>query len=326
MKELIITEKEAGQRFDKFLKKYLNEAPGSFIYKMLRKKNISLNGKKADGHELLNAGDQIKLFFSDETLQKFHREKQSNLGKKIGKKLILEIVYEDDDLIFINKPANMLTQRGNSQEPSLTEYLLEDLKKREAVGEEELRAFRPSPANRLDRNTTGLVLCSKSLRGAQFLSELIKDRNLKKEYTVLVLGSAKEQGIYRVNYRKDNQKNQVTLFPYQKENTQVMVTGITPIQTNQNASKLNIELITGKTHQIRAHMAYLKHPVLGDRKYGDPSVNDRMRRLCGINRQMLHARQITFPKISGYFSYLSGKTFIAKEPEDLLQAEKYLKL
>ncbi len=327
MKELRITEKEAGQRFDKFLKKYLSAAPGSFIYKMLRKKNITLNGKKASGSETLSAGDGIKLFLSDETLAKFHTETASSAAAPISKKNVkLSVVYEDDDLIFINKPANMLTQKGNSNEASLTEYLLEDLIRRNALTQDELRAFRPSPANRLDRNTSGLVLCSKSLRGAQFLSELIHDRSLKKEYLVLVAGAMNDSGKKTVYFTKDSSQNRVTLFANDGPGRKQMITGITPLVSNETASKLLIELITGKTHQIRAHLAYLKHPVLGDLKYGSSAANRRVNAILPVRRQMLHAWRITFPDIEGTFSYLSGKTVTADAPADFQRTESALDL
>ncbi len=320
MVELQITAKEAGQRFDKFLKKYLNEAPGSFIYKMLRKKNITLNGKKAAGSELLADGDQIRLFLSDETIRKFHQSRTSAAPVSVKTAPSLSVIYEDDDLIFINKPANMLTQKGNDPQNSLTEFLLQDLLTRKMLTEEDLRAFRPSPANRLDRNTTGLVLCSKSLRGAQFLSEMIRNRDLKKEYQVLVSGRVNQNGVKTVYYSKDAKHNLVTLYPDQKEGRGFMKTGIYPVQVSDQASLLRIDLLTGKTHQIRAHLAYLGHPVLGDSKYGDPKQNRMLRQKHGIRRQMLHAWRITFPEVSGSFSYLSGKSFTAPPPEDFCRA------
>ncbi len=320
---MTITAKEANQRFDKFLKKYLSKAPQSFLYKMLRKKNITLNNKKAAGNEMLQESDVVKLFLSDETIDKFHESK--SLPKSLPKKRPpLSVIYEDEDLIFINKPANMLTQMGNGTEASLAEYLVEDLLSRKAVREEDLRAFRPSPANRLDRNTSGIVLCSKTLAGAQFLSEMIRSRDLKKEYLVLVGGKVTKSAVETAYFTKDHAKNKVTLYDRQIAGSEKMITGITTLQSSSQASLLAIDLITGKTHQIRAHLAFLGHPVLGDRKYGDEGQNRRLMEVCGIRRQMLHARTVTFPSLSGHFSYLSQKSFTAEVPTDFAKAQAYL--
>ena len=157
MKEFIIEENEAGQRFDKYLAKLLREAPKSFFYKMLRKKNITLNGKKATGNEKLLKGDTIKLFLSDETFDKFAGSSQ--VARAYCE---LDIVYEDPDIIIINKPAGMLSQPADDGEPSLVEYLTGYLLKKGDLTEEQLKTFRPSVCNRLDRNTSGMVCAGKS--------------------------------------------------------------------------------------------------------------------------------------------------------------------
>ena len=183
MKEFIIEENEAGQRFDKYLAKLLREAPKSFFYKMLRKKNITLNGKKATGNEKLLKGDTIKLFLSDETFDKFAGSSQAARAY-----CELDIVYEDPDIIIINKPAGMLSQPAYDGEPSLVEYLTGYLLKKGDLTEEQLKTFRPSVCNRLDRNTSGMVCAGKSLAGLQFLSRIFHDRTLHKYYICLTKG------------------------------------------------------------------------------------------------------------------------------------------
>ena len=189
MKEFIINENEAGQRFDKYLGKLLREAPKSFFYKMLRKKNITLNGGRATGNEKLSTGDHVKLFLSDETFGKFAGV-QETVARAHQK---LDIVYEDDNILLINKPVGMLSQPADDKEPSLVEYLTGYLLESGAVTEASLHTFRPSVCNRLDRNTSGLVAAGKSLTGLQELSSLFHDRSLHKFYRCLVNGVIKNE-------------------------------------------------------------------------------------------------------------------------------------
>ena len=177
MKEFIINENEAGQRFDKYLAKLLREAPKSFFYKMMRKKNITLNGKKATGNEKLFSGDHVKLFLSDETFEKFSGNDSAPRAH-----YALDIIYEDENILLINKPAGMLSQPADDGTPSLVEYLTGYLLKNGSLTENDLRTFRPSVCNRLDRNTSGLIAAGKSLSGLQELSGMFKSRELHKYY------------------------------------------------------------------------------------------------------------------------------------------------
>ena len=189
MREIYIKENESGQRFDKFLKKYLSEAPGSFLYEMLRKKNIVLNGRKATGSEKLKKGDQVKLFLADETLEKFIGKQETTHSKKKLPKIQMPVVYEDEDVVFYNKPAGLLSQKAKPSDVSVVEYLMEHLLETKALRQDDLKTFRPSICNRLDRNTSGLITAGKSLVGLQKLSELFKDRTLKIYYLFLVKGT-----------------------------------------------------------------------------------------------------------------------------------------
>ena len=184
MKKIIVTSNEARQRLDKLLAKHLSSAPKGFIYKMLRKKNIKLNGKKAEGSEKLNVGDEITLFLADETIEKFSSagadQNNQELKRAMDAQVRLDIVYEDKNVLFINKPAGMLSQKARSQDISLNEYMTAYLVKSGALKEEELVHFRPSICNRLDRNTSGLVACGKTLPALQELGEMFRDRTMKK--------------------------------------------------------------------------------------------------------------------------------------------------
>ena len=174
MRMLTVSKNEAGQRLDKLLAKYLNLAGKSFIYKMMRKKNITLNGKKCDGSEHLTEGDEIKLFLAEETIEKFSEVKIQKVQKKK-----LDIVYEDEHILLINKPSGMLSQKAKETDESLVEYLIDYLLDSGKLKKEDLACFRPSVCNRLDRNTSGIVAAGRSLPGLQIMSEGIKDRSLE---------------------------------------------------------------------------------------------------------------------------------------------------
>ena len=183
MRSLIVSENESGQRLDKLLAKYLNLAGKGFLYKMMRKKNITLNGKKCDGSEKLVQGDEVKLFFSEETIEKF----SSHTLQEV-KKVNLHIIYEDDHILLVNKPSGMLSQKAKDTDESLVEYIIDYLISSGQLSTEQLQSFRPSVCNRLDRNTSGLVVAGKSLPGLQIMSAVFKDRSLHKYYRCVVKG------------------------------------------------------------------------------------------------------------------------------------------
>ncbi len=306
---LTITENEAGQRFDKLLAKYLNEAPKSFLYKMLRKKNITLNGKKASGSEILAQGDEIRLFLSDETVAKFHT---AGFEKA---RAALEVIYEDEHIILINKPAGMLSQKMDEKEPSLSEYLITYLIDSGSLTEPQLAAFRPAVCSRLDRNTSGIVICGKSLAGLQEMNRLLKERSVHKYYRCIVKGELLGERYLKGYLSKDHKTNKVTVSDRPSGDARPIETKYRAVAAANGLTMLEVQLITGRSHQIRAHLASIGHPILGDPKYGDPAQNDRYRRLCKVKYQLLHAYRVEFPRLAGKFRYLSGKSFMAPLPE-----------
>ena len=315
MKLITVHKQEEGQRLVKLLGAYLKEAPNSFFYKMFRKKNITLNGKKADGTEKLKCGDEIRLFLSDETYEKFVGKVQPKEKFPMAK---LNIVYEDSNVIFINKPAGMLSQKSVPSDVSLNEYLLGYLEKSGQWKQEESKAFRPSVCNRLDRNTSGMVICGKSMAGLQQMAALLKDRSLHKYYLCLVKGVMTESQHLEGYLLKDENSNQVKIFQKETEGAARIITEYEPLYTEGETTLLKVTLVTGKSHQIRAHLSSIGHPIIGDPKYGDRKVNAFFRETHGIKNQMLHAWKLTFPELAEPLDNLSEKSFEA-EPAGLMK-------
>ena len=215
MREIEIKPNDAGQRFDKYLKKLLCNASGSFIYKMLRKKNIVLNGKKADGSEKLKSGDFVKLFLSDETYLKFTVnsevvQKEYEALRKLPVK-DLQVVLEEDDILVINKPSGLLSQKANPNDVSANEWILAYLIQTGKLSFEDFMTFRPSICNRLDRNTSGLLIAGKSLKGLQEMAKVLQERTVKKYYRCIVAGEWKETTYLKGYLTKDEASNRVTI-------------------------------------------------------------------------------------------------------------------
>lgn len=365
MQSVIIGRNQAGQRLDKFLRKYLPGAGTSFIYKMLRKKNITLNGKKAEGKEILEVGDEVQSFFSDETFAKFSggspfvdQQSQHGAGEENSgtdnfhnaevnsqsneylnaflKLKGIDILYEDKDILAVNKPAGILTQKAENTDLSLNEWLVGYLLDNGSISEAELRTFHPSVCNRLDRNTSGIVLCGKSLPGSQFLSKIIKDRNVHKFYRTICVGKITDDILLEGCLKKDSESNKVKITQPKAGSASncrdsYIKTAFHPLKVFKNYTYLEVELFTGKTHQIRAHLSSIGHPVIGDCKYGNAKINKLLRADFGLEFQLLHAYRVEFPteipkgmqvdmqidvpqKYSDIFSHLSGMEIVAPIP------------
>lgn len=297
MREFEISKNEAGQRLDKYLKKLLCGASGSFIYKMLRKKNIMLNDKKADGSEKINIHDNIKLYLSEETFLKFSQEgapgKEEQLPKTDFSNLPFQVLFENEDILVINKPSGMLSQKADAKDVSANEYILSYLLACGAVKKDELKTFHPSVCNRLDRNTSGILIAGKTLAGLQDMAEKLKSRSLKKYYQCIVSGKVEKQEHIQGYLKKDTVNNQVKIANEpQSSEDKFIETEYRPIKKYEHATLLEVYLITGRSHQIRAHLASIGHPIIGDFKYGDPKINKRYARECGITSQLLHAGRL----------------------------------
>lgn len=329
MREFQINNNEAGQRFDKYLKKLLSNAPGSFVYKMLRKKNITLNGKKADGTEKLVSGDSVKLFLADETFEKFaggglvaseYQNLKTLSNKTETGSCKLTVVYEDEDILVINKPSGMLSQKAQPTDVSANEYILHYLIGKGELTEEMMRTFKPSICNRLDRNTSGLLIAGKTLKGLQMMADALKDRTVQKYYRCIVKGEVRDRAYIKGWLIKDERTNKVTIYqekPTGKEagEAQAIETEYCPVKVCKGYSELEVHLITGRSHQIRAHLSSIGHPIIGDTKYGSRQVNERFLKEVHVKSQLLHAYRMVFE---------DGKEIVADCTDEFEKVRRYI--
>lgn len=321
MRTVTVAKNEAGQTLYKMLSKYLNLSGKGFIYKMMRKKNITLNGKKCDGSEKLKEGDEIRLFLADETIDKFSEVKIQKV-----KKTALSIVYEDENVIFINKPSGMLSQKAKESDESLVEYLIDYLLTNGSLTREAMKSFRPSVCNRLDRNTSGLVAAGKSLPGLQVLSEAIRERTMGKYYLCVIEGVLKEKQEIHGWLTKDERTNQVTIWKEERPEALPIQTNYLPLRTDGRYTLLEVKLVTGRSHQIRAHLASIGHPIAGDYKYGDERVNAEVKKQYGVKSQMLHAWRMVMPaELREPLENLSGREFKAEMPPEMKRMAEQMK-
>ena len=331
MRQFKVTKNEEGLSVVKLSGKLLSKAPASLIFKFIRNRNIELNGKRTRPEVSLRAGDELSFFLSEETYEKFSdRTPQAMDGEgqareDKGKRLIRELVlYEDDNIILLNKPAGLLSQGAEAGETSLNELLLEylDYSPERAV-------IKPSICNRLDKNTSGLIAAGKSAAGLAELNRGFSERYFKKVYCAICMlreFAAPPKGEYRAYLKKDHKNNKALVSDAPKEGYQEIRTAFSPeglfdveAPDGQRLKlcRLNAELITGKPHQIRAHLKFLGFPVLGDRKYFDPLSREISEEL-GVKRQLLHSFSLKFHFPEGSaLSYLEGREFAAPLPEDL---------
>lgn len=301
MREIRITRLEEGQRFDRFLGKYLPNASSGFLHKMLRKKNIKLNGGKAEGNEKLKTGDCIQIFFSEETLEKFTGTSDKDAENRFSKEQKdlrnqVKILWETEDVVILHKPVGMLSQKSTKKDDSLNDYLIDYCLEKGYMSQDMLNRFRPSVANRLDRNTSGIVMCGVTIKGLQTLSHLLKDRSLEKYYLCLVKGRIRGKHKIKGFLSKNEKSNTVILSEVFSEGAAAIETWYETVKTGSDATLLKVRLITGKSHQIRAHLASIGHPICGDYKYGDRAWNDRMKREAGVRYQMLHSYELKIPE------------------------------
>lgn len=312
MKKFIISPNESNQRLDRFLMKLMPKAPKSFIQKMIRKKNIKCNGLKADPALLLKEGDQLLIYFSDQTFAKFSPSAPSRRETlTVACQQELNIIAESPSLLVINKPANLLTQPDHSGQSSLIDLALDYLIATGAYDPQKEITFRPACSNRLDRNTTGIVLIPKDYPSLQAINGLIRQKKVQKYYLALVDGLVENSGSCRDFGTKDQEANRTKVSETKlTKDSQLMALNYQPLESRSNTSLLKIDLLTGRSHQIRAQLAHLGHPILGDPKYGKASVNQKLKSDYQITSQLLHAHQYRLPALNYSFSASPPAAFL----------------
>lgn len=303
MKSLHVTKAEAGERLIRYLTHLFPNTGSGFLYKMLRKKNILLNGKKAAGNESLSENDEIRIFFSDETFEKLSgggKTKDSDdhlLARYPKSPFPIETLYENEDLWCVNKPAGVLSQKMDEKTPSMNEYLIHELLSSREITRETLHVFHPSVINRLDRNTSGILLFGKTMHGLQTGGDLMKSHQGKKEYHCIVTGDyrkfLKTERI-RGYLKKDNERNIVRFSERPVEGSLPMEEEVHLLSEKGRFGLLSVVLFTGRSHQIRSSLSSLGCPLLNDKKYGGErsQLNQREK---GRQGQYLHAYSITLP-------------------------------
>ena len=324
MREILISQNEKEQKLLKLLQKYFKGQADSFLYKMLRKKNILLNGKKADGKEILQLGDTVQLYFSEESLGKLLQERESTEKELWTQKWQSAILYEDNHCILFNKPVGLLSENDGSSSFSVNSLLLSYMRTKGEISKEQEKSFRPGIANRLDRNTSGIIIFGKSLGGLQAFAKLLQSHDLEKKYYALVYGDFQKTGLQEHFLEKDKGQNKALESERGKrvksafEKLACVESSVGPL------SLLSVQIFTGKTHQIRSQLSLLSHPIVGDDKYGDTRKNSRLRKTLPLSYQLLHAYSLRFPKLpeSSVLFSLSEKCFFAPLPKEYFEIVK----
>ena len=299
MKSVIIKKNDAGQRVDKFLQKKYSTLPKSMMFKQIRKKNIKVNKKRCQAEQILNEGDIIELYLNDDLL----KEKKKHYDF-INAPKELNIIYEDENIILLDKKQGELCHPDgkeyvNTLIASLKRYLFD---KGEYNPDSE-NSFTPSLANRIDRNTGGIVIGAKNYEALKILNNKIKDRQINKYYLTVAIGKLPKNNDILTGYlTKDEHKNMVTVSQKETEGSKLIKTKYTVLDYYDNFSLVEIELLTGRTHQIRAHLASIGNPLLGDGKYG---------KIHGRYKQELYSYKLKFDFTTdaGILNYLNGRVF-----------------
>ncbi len=303
MREVRISRNDAGQRLDKYLSKRFRTMPKSLMYKYLRTKYIKLNGKKVQPDVFLNEGDVLTFYIRDE----FFEEKKSYDFMKAGKEL--DILYEDDNILLLDKKVGVICHQDSRYDTdTLNLRVLRYLYEKHEYDPDKENSFTPALCNRIDRNTGGIVIAAKNAEALRVMNQKIRDREIEKYYLCAVKGQPKPPHRLMTAYHsKDERTNTVKISDKERVEYKKIITEYTVLDGSPALSLCEVLLHTGRTHQIRAHMAHIGHPLLGDEKYGDRMLN----RKYGMKRQALYAYKLrfTFTTPAGCLDGLNGSSF-----------------
>ena len=303
MKSFVANENDANQRLDKYISK-ITDIPKGLLYKFLRTGHIKVNKKKKDGNYVLMPGDTI-TFFIDDSFFKEEKKAESVLSEKIS----LEVVFENEDILVVNKPSGLKSQPDKKGELALSEYVKGYLAAKGDYNPEIEATFAPAIANRLDVNTSGLVIAAKNAEALRIINEKIKNREIKKFYRCIACGIPEKKSDTLTGYiLKDKSKNVSKIIKAEQSGALYVKTGYTVLESKNGKSLLEVELHTGRSHQIRAHLASIGHPLYGDFKYGGGN---------GIQKLCAFRLLFDFSTDSGKLSYLNGQIIEIKEPFSL---------
>lgn len=290
---------EAGQRMDKFLRKWLKDVPLSAIYKSIRKGDVRVNGIKAKEKYFLSEGDIVE---TRDIISETKKEKFTRIENK------LKITYEDDNMVMVEKwPGVLVHSDIKGGQPTLTDYVLSYLFDKGDYTPENEVTFTPAPCNRLDRNTSGIVIFGKNFESLKLLNEMIRERKIKKYYMALVKGRIKD-GVYEAYISKNEDSNISRVFDSPKTDSKKIAMEVKNVQSCGALSLIEIDLLTGRSHQLRAHLAHLGNPIVGDSKYGDKKMNSVFFNKYELSYQYLYAYKVVFKDCPEKLQYLENKT------------------
>ena len=298
---------EAGQRLDKFLRKLLKDVSLSEICKALRKGDIRVDGKKQKEKYVLNEGEVVEIRYIQSKREVKHNFQNVDASG-------MKITYEDNNILIAEKCPGMLVHPDSKDgEPTLTDYVLSYLyEKGEYVPENEV-TFTPASCNRLDKNTSGIVIFGKNFEALRNLNEMIREDKIEKYYYTIVQGRVKD-GLLTAYIVKNPEKNISKIYDEKVPNSKEIKMKVKTVETNGAYSFLEIHLITGRSHQIRAHLAHIGNPIIGDVKYGKKEINVAFRNKFGLDFQFLYAYKLIFRETSGNLEYLKNKTIAQALP------------
>lgn len=310
MREIKISKNDSGQRLDRFLIKCFPALTMGNICKLARKNCIKLNGKKCDTKIHLAENDIIKLFIKDELLEpKQIDEDFTSVSDE------LDIVYEDENILLINKPQGMVVHEDETNDTdTLINRIKSYLYNKGEYNPEKENTFVPALCNRIDRNTCGIVIAAKNAEALRIMSQKIRDRELKKLYLCIAVGRVEPKSATLTAYlKKDSKTNTVKISDKKTRDNLTIKTKYTVLDYDGDNSLLEVDLLTGRTHQIRAHLAYIGHPLLGDGKYGSNKINKQY----GFKYQALCSYKLifSFKTDAGILSYLDKKEFTVPKPQ-----------